>query len=120
GVPDNGQLSRVLDVETRPIDVPAGGLALSKHIAQELGVGLGDTLTVEVMQEKRQIVDLPVTMIVDEYIGFSAYMSMTALLRLMGEGAVVSGIHVQADPSSRTALYEQLKNMPAVAGILQT
>lgn len=118
-VPD-ADLNRLLDAERRPVIPPEAGLALSAHLAAELGVGVGDTVTAEVMQERRPVADLPVTMIVEEYLGFSAYMSAPALHRLMREGDVVSGIHVMTDGRGREALFRKLKATPAVAIVAQT
>ncbi|MDX2223037.1 MAG: ABC transporter permease [Rhodospirillaceae bacterium] len=53
GLVPNADLNRVLNTDDRPIDPPAGGIALSKHYADKLGLKLGDTVTVEVMQERR-------------------------------------------------------------------
>jgi putative ABC transport system permease protein len=115
-----GDLNRVLDVDTRPIAPPAGGLAISHHIANELGLKLGDTVTVEVMQERRPVREMPVTLIVEEYLGFAAYMSIDGVNRLMNEGPTVTATHVLADTKDVDALYRRLKETPAVAGIAQT
>ncbi|MHB1207273.1 MAG: ABC transporter permease, partial [Rhodospirillaceae bacterium] len=120
GVPPHADLGRLLDVDTHPIEPPAGGIALARHIAEQLHVGLGDTVTVEVMQERRPVREVPVTRIVEEYMGFGSYMSIDSLNRLMFEGPNVSGMRVLADSRSLDALYGTLKDMPAVAGIALT
>lgn len=118
GITPGADLNRLLDRDMRPVEPPPGGLALSRKIAEDLFVEVGDTVTVETMEGRRPIVDVPVTQIVEEYMSFSAYMSWEALNRLMGDGPTVSEIHLLVDERHADALYRQLKNTPAVAGII--
>lgn len=119
GLISNPDLSRVLGMDYRPIDPPQGGIALSAAYASLLGVKLGDLLTVEVLQERRPAVTIPVTQIVDQYMGFAAFMRIDAINRLMREGSTLTGVHLLTDKGNAEALYRRLKNMPAVAGISQ-
>lgn len=120
GIVTNGDLNRLLDAEIRPVEPPPGGLALSRHIADELDLKLGDTVTVEVMQERRPTVQMPVTRLVEQYMGFAAFMHIDALNRLMLEGPTVTGVHVFADQRYLDALYRRLKDTPMVAGVALT
>ncbi|MCA9179751.1 MAG: FtsX-like permease family protein, partial [Planctomycetales bacterium] len=120
GIVLHGDLSRLLDAEIHPVEPPSGGLALSRHTADELGVNLGDAVTVEVMQERRPIRSMPVTRIVEQYMGFTAFMHIDALNDLMLEGPTVSGIHVLADSSHVDELYRRLKDIPLVSGVTLT
>ena len=52
-------------------------------------IAAGDIVTIEVMEGQRRKIDLPVSALVDEVIGMSAYMEVDTLNRLTGEGAVV-------------------------------
>ncbi len=120
GIVTHANLNRLLDTNINPVEPPPGGLALSEHLATKLGVGLGDVVQVEVMQERRPVRDLPVTQIVEEYMGLTAYMSLEAVNRLMLEGPTVTGVHILADRNEIDALYQRIKNMPAVAGVSLT
>ncbi|MCB2108529.1 MAG: ABC transporter permease, partial [Rhodobacteraceae bacterium] len=120
GLIPNADLNRVLDTDSKPIDPPEGGVALSRHYAEKLGLHIGDMVTVEVMQERRPIRDVPVTQIVDQYLGFAAFMSLEGVNRLMREGPTVTGIHVLTDNANADQLYNRLKNTPAVAAVNQT
>lgn len=119
GIVPGADLNRLLDRDVRPVEPPAGGIALSKKIAQDLRVGIGDPVRVEVLQGRRPVADIPVTQIVEEYMGFSTYMSLDALNRFMGEGPTVSEIYLLVDAEAADALYERLKDTPAVAGVIQ-
>ena len=74
-------------------------------------------VVVEVLEGRRPVRRLRVEALVEEYFGTRAYMDLGALNRLMGEGAVISGAHLRADPMAETALYARLKATPAVSGV---
>jgi putative ABC transport system permease protein len=120
GVVTGGTLNRLLDARIQPVEPPPGGIALSQHIAEELGLRLGDSVTVEVLQEKRPVVQMPVTRIVEQYMGFATFMHLDGANRLMREGPTVTGIHVLADSRYAQGLYRRLKDMPMVAGVALT
>lgn len=120
GIVTHGDLNRLLDRDVHPVDPPPGGLALSRHIAEELGVKLGDLVTVEVMQERRPTIQMPVTLIVEQYMGFAAFMHLDALNRIMLEGPTVTAVHVFTDQNSVRDLYRRLKDTPLVAGVALT
>lgn len=119
GIVSGADLSRLLDNEQKLIEPPPGGMALSRHIAEDLNLKLGDIVTVEVLQEKRPVVEVPIVQLVDEYLGFQAYMRLDALNRLMKEGPTVSAVHILVDSRYANELHEELKDIPAVAGIVQ-
>ena len=60
--------------------------------------------------------DIPVTALVSEYIGVSAYMERSALNRLMGEGDAISGVYLATDEERLDDIYRKLEQMPRVAG----
>lgn len=119
GLVSGADLSRLLNSEQQIVEPPPGGLALSRHIAEDLNLRIGDTVTVEVLQERRPVAEIPIVQLVDEYIGFQAYMHIEALNRLMKEGPTVTSVHVLVDSKYADDLYTTLKDTPAVAGIAQ-
>lgn len=117
GLPAVPQLNRVVDRAERPVAMPAEGLLLSDILADLLAVKAGDTVTLEVLEGQRPVVELPVAAVVSTYVGTSAFMDVAALNRLMGEGAVVTGAFLDADPSQSEKLYRTLKETPRVASV---
>jgi putative ABC transport system permease protein len=111
------ELNRVVDVASGPVRLPPDGLVVSLKLAQVLGVAVGDLVTIEVLDGRRPIRIVPVTGIVEEYMGTSAYMEIDALRRLVREGATLSGAFLKVDPAAASELYERLKDTPAVAGV---
>ena len=61
GLPARSELRRPHDTELRPIEVPPDGITFTHRLADRLGVSLGDTITVEVMEGRRSKRELPVT-----------------------------------------------------------
>ncbi len=86
GMPPNATLTRIVSVSRRIVSLPDAGLVLSRKLAQLLDVSAGDTVTVEVLEGRRPIVEVPVEQLVDEYMGTNAYMNIAALHRVMREG----------------------------------
>jgi putative ABC transport system permease protein len=110
-------LRRVLDPDLQAVTLPGTGLVLSVKLAEMMGAQRGDSITVETLEGRRRSVELPVTLIVDEYIAAPVYMERRALNRLMGEGRLVSGTYLQIDAAHEKALFRRLKDTPAVAGV---
>lgn len=117
GLDQDSRLRQLVDRELRPVRLPPEGLVLSRSLAEILSVTSGDMLTVEVMEGSRPVRRLPVTALVDELIGLSAYMDRAALNRLLEEGGTISGAFLTVDPAAATQLYERLKRTPAVSGV---
>ena len=119
GLASQAGLYRVLDVASvKPVTLPPEGLVVSWTLANVLGVGPGDTLTIEVLEGRRPIRQAVVSDVVDEYMGTSVYMEIGALRRLMREGGNLSGGFVTVDSAHLDTLYRALKVTPSVAGVM--
>ncbi|MCA1366195.1 FtsX-like permease family protein [Bradyrhizobium sp. BRP14] len=118
GVPPGAILSPVFDVERGRIDVPPGGLMLSRKLAELLHVSAGDTVGIELLEGRQARLSLPVAQVFETYLGTPAYMEMGALNRIAGDGRVVSGLHILVDSPSRASLLAKLKDIPNVAAVL--
>lgn len=117
GLPPDSQLHRLLDQDLNPVDLPPKGVVLTTKLAEILGVQVGDTLTVEVLEADRPIRRVTVVGQVDELIGLAAYMDIQALNQLMREGQTISGAYLAVDHQYLPRLYTQLKQTPAVASV---
>jgi putative ABC transport system permease protein len=118
GVPPGAILSPVFDAKRGRIEVPAGGLMVSRKLAELLEVRTGDTVVVELLEGRQARLMLPVVQIFETYLGTPAYMEMAALNRIAGDGRVVSGLHIRVDARSRPTLLARLKDIPNIAAIL--
>ncbi len=116
GTEPGGTLQRLLDTELREVQVPAHGLVLTDYLANLLHVAPGQSVTVEVLEGKRQTREVPVAAVVKQYLGVSGYMNLAALNRLLQEGDAISGVNLAVDMAQAPAIYARLKEMPRVAG----
>ena len=117
GKPAGSDLSRLIDVDGNEVAIPEEGVVLTAALADILGVGVGDSVEIELMEEARETVLVPVSAVVESYIGLAAYMDMAALNRLMREGPFISAVHVTIDTAELPQLYEAVKNLPMVGGV---
>jgi putative ABC transport system permease protein len=117
GLPVSSELRRPHDSALRPIDIPPDGITLTRRLAERLGVALGETMTVEVMEGRQFKRDVPVSAIVDEAIGMASYMEIGALNRLTGEGDVVSAAALFVEPSARPELSRRFKQLPVIDSV---
>jgi putative ABC transport system permease protein len=117
GKPPETDLSRVLDLGMKPITLPESGLAVGDRVAQLLGVRLGDMVRVEFLDGLRRVADVPVTQIIQSYIGLMVFMDMEALARLSGTGSRLSGVHLSIDPNRLDDLYAAVKDIPAIGAV---
>jgi putative ABC transport system permease protein len=117
GVPAHQELSRVYDASGRAVELPPEGLVISTMLAQLLDVGVGDAVTVEVLEGRRPVLQVPVAGVFETYIGSPAYMEIGALNRLMHEPPSVSGVHVRVDALERDRLFRELKYVPQVSSV---
>ena len=117
GLVADAQLSRMIDTQKNPVFPPPGGLVLSRDLATNLSIEAGEILTVEVTEGHRPEFQIPVTAIATTYIGSGVQMDISDLNRLMSEGDALSGAFLTVDATQTTALYQELKASPAVAGV---
>ena len=114
-----GDLQRLLDANLHPVDLPPEGLLLTDFLATLLGVRVGDSVVVEVLEGARPVRETVVAGVVKEYLGVSGYMDLGALNRFMLEGPTLSGAYLSIDRARLDSLYARLKNMPRVATITE-
>jgi len=117
GLPPDGSLRTPRDKALNPIAPVPHGLTLSRMLAERLGVGPGDTVTVEVMEGRRGVRDVQVASLVDDILGMNAYMDLGALNRMTGDNGVVSAAELYVDPHALPALGKRFKQLPAIEGV---
>jgi putative ABC transport system permease protein len=116
GVSPNPRFKRIVDRDGREIRMPPSGVVLSLTLANVLGVGPGDEITLEVLEGQRPTRRIQVTGLVDDIMGLSAYMDITALHHMMREGDVANSALLLIDHDQEVKLAAALKTTPAVAG----
>ena len=117
GKPRAAELSRVIDTDLRPVVLPEEGLAISAWLAKLLGVHVGDTVEIDLLEGQHRTVTLPVTATIEDYFGIRGTMDSQALARLMREEPATNSVHVSLDSNALDAFYGAIKKMPIVAGL---
>ncbi|HKE85081.1 MAG TPA: ABC transporter permease [Vicinamibacterales bacterium] len=116
GVSPTQRFRRVVDRAGRAIRMPPAGVVLSLTLANVLEIKPGDIVTLDVLEGHRPVREAEVTGIVDDIMGLSAYMDITALHGMMREGNVANGALLLVDSAYEAELASTLKQTPAVAG----
>jgi len=117
GVPPVQNLHHVFDVDGHAVDLPPDGLIISTMLGELLDAGPGDILTIEVLEGRRPTRQVPIAGMFETYIGSTAYMDITALNRLMGEGPTINTVHMRTDALYRSELFRELKEMPMISSL---
>jgi len=117
GRPRNADLNRIIDIDLKPVVLPESGLAISSMLAQILGVKVGDSVEIDLLEGARRTVSLPVTALVEDYFGIKGMMDAEALARLMWEMPAMTSVNLSFDQNQREALYAALKTIPTVSGV---
>lgn len=117
GKPARTDLSRVIDFDLAPVTLPMSGILLSEMMADLLDIRVGEQLAVEILDGREKIYFVPVSQIVQQFMGLGAYMEIGALNRLLGEGQMANGAHLRFDTSASEALFEAVKANPMIIGI---
>lgn len=117
GKPPERELSRILDIDLEPVDLPGNGLLINRRVAEVLDLRRGDEVEVELLGKRRGIRRVIVADVIESYFGLAVFMDMDALSRLVGEGPRVSGVHIAYDVLQQPELYRAVKSTPAIASI---
>lgn len=117
GLAPGHELRRLIDGRLRPVELPPQGLVLTEKLARILHLAPGDTVTMEVLEGTRPVLQMPVVGVVDEMLGLGAYMDARALARLIGEDGTSSGAYLRIQADAAPGFYARLKRMPVVAGV---
>ena len=117
GIPGDASVQFVIDQNLNSVPLPPAGLLLTDFLAAELGVKPGDTLTIEVLEGDRRRLEIPVAGVTSEFLGVGAYMSLSALNRSLGDGALINQALLNIEDEKAPGLYRQLRETPGVLGI---
>ena len=115
GLPTDSTLHRLTNTRLQHVPLPANGLVLNGYLAEQLQVGVGDRIWVEVVEGRRQMLHLPITQLVHTYLGIDAYMDLDALNRTLGDGHVINNVVLTADSQSHATVRRELDRRPYVA-----
>ena len=114
GVPRHAMLRRLVDVDGRSHEPPAGGAALTSRLARVLGVRTGDTVGVVLLDRGGPPRPLVVVALLDEMLGYAVYMDAAALGRYLRESGTVDGAYLSVRPGAAAGVFTALERLPGV------
>lgn len=111
-------LQRLMDMNLTPLTVPRFGLALSEKLARILEVTVGDIILVETTDHRRRVFEMPVTAILQSYLGLMVYADYERMNALLGDGNAITSVNIAIDENHEHALYDKLKTMPSISSVM--
>ncbi|MBF9197382.1 ABC transporter permease [Microvirga terrestris] len=96
------------------IPLPRDGVTISTGLARKLGIGVGSDLTIEVLEGEQPIRQLLVAALVDEMLGYSAYMEIGGLNRFTREGDLISHATLRVDSAPAIKVWQRLSEQPRI------
>jgi putative ABC transport system permease protein len=118
GFEPQAEIRRLVNTDLQPVELPRAGIVLNEYLGRKiLNVQPGDLITVEVLQGRQPIRQVPVVAMIREYLGARAYMNLEALNRLMREGHAIRGAYLYIDKAQAQQIYQRLKERPRIVGI---
>ncbi len=119
GVGSGARLQPIFDERRdRIVEPPPEGLVIATRLAQKLEVGVGDRIWVKVLEGRRPEVQLPIVELMQTHISMPAYMHIDALNRMLKERPSAGYVNLLIDPREESALYGELKVLPAVSAVM--
>jgi putative ABC transport system permease protein len=109
----------VIGADGRAIDPPPGGILMSDRLAEQLGLSVGDTVTVEFRTGRRETHEMMVAGLVEQYFGLGAYVEIGALDAMFRRGPQMSVANVLVDPTALPDLHAALQDTPMLAGLIE-
>ena len=118
GLPARAELFRVIDGLGRQITLPPEGIVLSGKLAEVLGLKIGESLKVRVLDEKRVEFTVPVVGLSEDFAGTAAYMEIGALNRYLGQGDRISGAYMTVATGRWSEFLREMKRSPRAGSVV--
>ena len=117
GFARHAELRRIVDLDQREASrLEDDGLVMTDRLADKLGLRIGQSVRVEVLEGRQRTVAVPLTATVREMMGLSAYMERRALNRLLQEGDLSTQFALAVERGREPELLEATKQLPRVVG----
>lgn len=118
GLPEGARLQVIHDVRGWEVPVPAGGAVLGSLLADKLGVTLGDTVAVEVLERDHPEFTVTVAGIHDTWIEMPAYVGLAQLNRALGDAPSFSYASLRVDTNELARLLDAVREIPGVTALM--
>ena len=118
GLVAGSELTVPRDGYGRRVPVPPAGLLMTRRMADQLGVGPGDTLHFVPVRGERREHEARVVATIDTMFGLAVYADYRYLNSLVDQGSAVSAVQMKAnqEPEFRREFLRNLKRYPSLEG----
>ncbi len=116
GIPQDAQLHRLINTKLQPVSLPDYGLVLDEKLAEKLDVQVGESVWVDVLEGQQKRLYLPVVQRVPSYTGLAAYMSLSKLNNLLGDGELINNARLTVTSGKESSILHTLDEMPQIVG----
>ncbi|QGT98777.1 hypothetical protein SYNTR_0184 [Candidatus Syntrophocurvum alkaliphilum] len=122
GNTSDSQLYNIRDSDKNRIYLKENDFIISERLASNLGLKVGSTVKLEspFMRDVDESVKISVTKIIPQYIGMNAYMELSELEQLMGQGSFATSFMIKVDDSEKqviSSLRNSYRESDFIAGI---
>ncbi|MHB8420897.1 MAG: FtsX-like permease family protein [Myxococcales bacterium] len=115
-LPVGSQLVRSIDLDGSDVDPPAGGIVLTRALARQLGVTVGDDVAVDVASAPREG-RFRVSGFADAAVGNTATVRLADAQRAVGLGEEVTAVALRVRGDSRAAVKRAVSDWPDAAEV---
>ena len=116
GIDAEANLFNIFDNNGTQIRTNSGGLILSRFFADELGLDVGQKVSVD-NPNFRAPVYVEITQIIESAIGFGAYMEITELSMLFGSKVVANQVMINVEEGYLPAIFDELAYAGNIAAL---
>ena len=106
------------DATASVVPAPPDGLILGTVLADKLGLSIGDSVRVDVLEGRRPEREFPIVGLVETYIAMPAFMNIDALNRMLKERPSAEYVNVLIDRRYEAEFYARLKEQPMVSAVM--
>jgi putative ABC transport system permease protein len=112
------ELTRIVDQNNREASrLEDDGLVMTDRLADKLGLRIGDTVQVDVLEGRQRMLRATLTATAREMMGLNAYMERGALNRLLQEGDQATWFAVAVERGSESTFLDATKQLPRIVGV---
>ena len=110
-------MRRIVDLDNREASrLDDDGLVMTDRLAEKLGLRIGQSVRVEVLEGRQRTVNVRLSATVREMMGLNAYMERRVLNRLLQEGDQSTQFALAVERGREPELLEATKQLPRVVG----
>lgn len=115
--PDGFELEVILDSHGVEVEAPEDGLMLTAYLAELLDVGVGDSLTLEILEGDRRTIAMPVTALVDDVMGLNIHVRSDVMHAALDQEPAINVVVMRIDKLLVDTIDRRLASMRDVAGV---